>query len=166
MSKIKYNELYETYAPKLKTLFSKKIIDEQEVEDLVQDTMLRVFEKLDTYDSKYAMTTWLYTVAYNVLYNHYRDKSKLTPLVFAKELYDNEHTESFDSPENILIAEQQQESITKTLTALTPEYLQVYQLKEIEGKSLNEIATQLSIPVNTVKSRLKRARDTIKVNLI
>lgn len=165
MKEKEYEDLYKTYYPKLKTLFSKKLSDEQEVEDLIQDTMLRVYEKLDTYDSKYAMSTWLYTVAYSVLYRHFRDNASKPNLSFSKEIYDNEHTESFDSPENILIAEQQQQTINKTLTALTPEYLQVYQLKDIEGKSLNAIATELSIPVNTVKSRLKRARDTIRVNL-
>lgn len=166
MEESKFKELYNTYYPKLKVLFSKKIKDEQEVEDVIQDTMLRVYNKFDTYDNKYAISTWLYTVANSVLNNHFRSKSRQPALSYAKELYDNEHTESFDSPENILISNEQKDIINKTLNKLSKDFLEVYQLKDVEGKSLKEISEQLGIPTNTVKSRLKRARDTIRGNLL
>ena len=166
MEEKEFKELYETYYPKLKTLFSKKIKDEQEVEDLIQDTMLRVHLKYDTYNSKYAMSTWLYAVANSVMNNHFRTRSRQPALSYAKELYDNIHTESFDSPENILISNEVTDIINKTLSKLSKEYLEAYQLKEVEGLSLKDISEQLDVPINTVKSRVKRARDSIKESLM
>ena len=161
----RFKELYETYYPKLKVMFSKKIKDEQEVEDVIQDTMLRVYTKYSTYDDKYALSTWLYTVANSVLNSHFRSKSRQPALSYAKELYDNTYTESFDSPENILVAQEQANAINNSLKKLSGDFLEVYTMKDAEGMSLKSISEQLDVPINTVKSRLKRARDLVKENL-
>ena len=158
-----FEQIYKDYLPQLTKRFSLKIKDKQEVEDLVQDTMLRVSNNLSTYDSsKAVMSTWLYTIADNTLANYFRDNSRQPQLIQTDVLYDTVHTHTYDSPENMLIADQDVMAINKAAQELNDVYYTVYQLKEVEGLSLQQISDQLDIPINTVKSRHKRAKDYIK----
>jgi len=158
-----FTDIYKDFKPKLLVMASKKIKDKQEVEDLVQDILLRIYNKYDTYDSsKAALNTWLYTVAFSVMNNHFKSKSRQPQLTHCKEVFDNEYTESFDSPENILIQEQKIKEIVSSADKLNSDFTTAYQLKELGGLSYKEISEQLNIPIGTVKSRCKRASDVIK----
>lgn len=156
-----YNLIYKTYKPKLIKLFSSKVSDLDTAEDLAQDTLLRVYEKLSTYDSKYAISTWIYSIAFNILSDHYRSKTRSPDISLVPELFDNEHTESQESPENLLSASEQQQKVIKAMEKLNKDSLESYVLKDISGMSYEDISIQLSKPINTIKSRVKRARDAI-----
>jgi len=158
-----FDQIYTEYSPKLKVKFSKKIRDEQEVEDLVQDTMILISKGLPSYDSSTAaLSTWLYTVANNCMINHFKTRSRRPVLTTVPELHDNEYTESFDSPDNILSAEETLATINKAATRMNPDFADVYTLREIEGYSTKETALKLGITEGTVKTRYKRAKDYIK----
>lgn len=161
---IDYNNLYITYQPKLKTRISNQIKDKDFVDDLVQEVLLKAHRKLDTYDSKYAISTWLYTISDNTVKNYY--KSLKDNVSYSAEIYDNEHTELLDDPESMMIAAEKEDKYFKSLSALGDIYLEAYTMREVEGMSMDAIATKLGIPENTVKSRLKRARDYIKKEVL
>lgn len=160
-----YLKLYNKYRPKLIKLFNNKVKDLDLSEDLAQDTLTRVYDKMDTYNDKYAMSTWIYSIAFNILADHFRSASRSPSLSFCKEVYDNEHTESTDSPENIAIAKEQEAKYDTILNNLNKDYLEAYTLKDITGMSYEDISSQLNVPINTVKSRVKRARDQIAKEL-
>ena len=158
-----FEQIYNVYSPKLKVKFSKRISDKQEVEDLVQDTMIKVSKNLPSYDSsKAAVSTWLYKIADNTLNNYFRDNSRQPSLIHTAMLHDNDATTTYDSPENMLIAEQNIEAINKAGRELNSKYCDIVRLKEVEGLSLQQISDQLDIPINTVKSRHKRGMDYLK----
>jgi len=159
-----YEQIYKTYQPKLKTLFNKQLLDKDQTEDLVQETLLKVWNKLDTYNDKYSMSTWIYTIAFNTLKNYY--SSIRTHVTYSAEIRDNDHTLSYDSPENILIAAEKEQDYINSVESLDDNFLQVYILKEVEGLSYKDISSQLNIPEGTVKSRLKRSRDYIKKEVL
>lgn len=161
---LNYQDIYKEYQPKLRTLVSKKIKDKDYTDDLVQEILLKVYKNLDSYNPQYQLSTWIYTIAFNTLKNYY--KSLRDNLTYAAEIYDNEHTELLDNPEGIMIAAETEAKFIKSLTALGENFVQMYMLKEVEGLSVKEIAAKHSIPEGTVKSRLKRARDYIKKEIL
>lgn len=164
MNNLTYEEIYKNFKDKLCLTISRKIKDKDEVEDLVQETLLKVYLNMDKYDDKYSISTWVYTIAFNVIHDYHRSLSKPQPFTTAEELYDN--TTSVDSPENILIAEQTKETINKTMDKLPAELKEVFQLKEVDGLKVKDVAKNLGIPENTVKTRVKRARDTVCGELV
>jgi len=159
MSK-EFDKIYNTYQPKLKTLFNKQLKDKDQTEDLVQETLLKVWKNLDTYNDKYTMSTWVYTIAFNTLKNYY--SSIKTHITYSADVKDSENPLSFDSPENLMIAAEQEDSFLKAVGKLGDNFLEVYVLREVEGLSYKGISSQLNVSEGTVKSRLKRSRDYIK----
>lgn len=159
-----YNSIYNTYSPRLKVMFKKQVKDKDYIDDLVQETMLKVWSKLDTYDDKYQLSTWIYTIAFNTLKNYF--KALKDHVVYKPEIYDSDATEDLASPEAILIADEQTKQFNKTIEELDDNFLSVYVLKEVDELTYQQIADQLSIPIGTVKSRVKRAKDHIKNQLI
>lgn len=166
MSNISFEQIYKDYKDKLLTTVSKRLNDTDEAEDLVQECMIKIYENLSKYDSKYALSTWVYTIAFNIINDHYRSKGKTPKLTTVSQLYDNEHTVSHDSPENILISEQTKTKTDHAIASMSKELLDVYTLKDVDGMQLKDIAAHLSIPLNTVKSRLRRAREGIKAAIV
>lgn len=159
-----YDEIYNKYYDKLIVLFNKQVKDKDYVEDLVQETLLKVWNNLDSYDSKYSMSTWVYTIGFNTLKNYFKSKSKES-VSYCAEIFDNESTEDLNNPESIMIAAEQEDKYHDTLQSLEKNFLDVYVMKEIDNLSYKDISDQLGIPEGTAKSRLKRARDHIKQEL-
>lgn len=158
-----FDDIYNTYQPKLIVLFNKQVRDKDYVEDLVQETLLKVWNKLDSFDDKYSMSTWVYTIAFNTLKNYY--KSLKDNVSYSAEIYDNEHTIDPSDPADILSAEQQADVFKQAVGKLETNFLSVYTMREVDGMTYKGISEQLGIPEGTVKSRVKRARDYIKSEL-
>lgn len=159
-----YNTIYSTYYSKLLVLFKKQIKDKDEAEDLVQDTLLKIHENLSSYDDKYALATWVYSIAFNTLKNYYRKQKDF--IQYSPEVYDNESTLSYTDPADILSAEETEASYLSALSDMDEKYLEVYAMKEVDGMSYKDIASALNVPEGTVKSRLNRARDFIKKGVL
>lgn len=159
---IDYTELYKTYQPKLNKMFSNQIKDKDYVEDLTQETLLKVHKYLDKGgEVRYSLSTFIYSVAFNTLKNYYRSQSHLPQLFFSAELSDNPWTVSFDSPENMAIAEETNQKYAKALEGMQPQWIEAYTLKETDGLTLKQIAIQLDIPEGTAKSRYYRAKEFV-----
>lgn len=159
-----YNDIYKTYHPKLKVLFNKQVNDKDYIDDLIQETLIKVWKNLDSYNDKYSLSTWIYTIAFNTLKNYF--KALKDHVSYSAEVYDNEYTVDLDDPQDILIAEEKEKQYLATLDQLDNNFLDVYIMKEVDQLSYKDISTQLGIPEGTVKSRLNRARDYIKKEMI
>lgn len=160
-----YNTIYSKYYPKLLTLFSKKVSDKDYVEDLLQETFLKVWNNLGSYDSRYSESTWIYTIGFNTLKNYFKSKNNEF-ISYTDTIYDNDSTEDLSDPEAIMIAAEQENTFLDTVKSLDKNFLDVYIMKEVDGLTYKEISTQLDIPEGTVKSRLNRARDYIKKEVL
>jgi RNA polymerase sigma-70 factor, ECF subfamily len=104
--------------------------------------------------------TWAYRITVNTAINRYRQSAKENNV---RVDYDN-MIESLPDPHSAIdeVMKMDNESrLNAALAILNPEYKVCLILREIEGLSYQEIAATLSIPVNTVRSRLKRARETL-----
>lgn len=156
-----YDNIYKTYQPKLKVFFNKQVKDKDIVDDLTQEVLFKVWSNLDTYDKAFNFSTWLYTIAFNHLKNYFKSlKDTVT--------YTNEplELEQIDNPEDILIASETESTYYDSIDSLDKKFLECYTLREVEGLSYKEISSQLDIPEGTAKSRVKRARDHIKKEIL
>lgn len=151
------HKFYSTYAPKLFRYVRVRINKEEDVQEIVQDTLFAFLESLRDYQGKSKLETYLYAICSHKIIDFYRRK-KLSHVVFSKlpqleslvaPLFSANPT--FDD----MVA---REHISRIFSDLLPRYRDILCLKYIEGLSVEEIATTLNISFKTAEARLFRAR--------
>ncbi len=131
-----------------------------DAEDLVQETLLRAFRSIDSFDGRYPRA-WLLTILRNTNINMGRKKrpgllNDPDSTEYTDLLSDN------DTPESRHIDGTFDATIDDAFAALSPEFRQVVDLVDLHGLAYQEAADVLGIPVGTVMSRLHRARRSIR----
>jgi len=131
-----------------------------DAEEVTQDVFMKIYHNLKGFQFRSAFKTWVYRITVNAAINRYRKSSR-------EEKGRLDYDGIIESlPDGRLIAEEVNKSDNETkldalLGILNLEYKSCLILREIEGLSYREIAVALKIPVNTVRSRLKRARQAL-----
>ncbi len=146
-------------------LYSKKIFNlayqfsdsPQEAEDLTQEIFLKLYQVLDKYNFERDFTAWFLTLARNYLIDEFRRtrKERLNRTDFEGAVLIASESES---PEIRYLGQEKGQLIRSVLQQLSPELRIVIVLREIEGFSYKEIASQLKLPLGTVKSRVNRGK--------
>ena len=124
----------------------------RDAEDVVQETFLKAFKKLDKFRGKSEFYSWLYRIGYNTAVDHYKLRMRTT------SLDDSEENTGTHIPGKELEEKDRGRQLQIALAALSQEHRTVIILREIESLSYDAIADLLSIPEGTVRSRLHRAR--------
>lgn len=155
--------LIERYQEPLLTYISKITPNLEDAKDIRQETFQKLYSNLESYSSQYAFSTWLYTIAKNSAYDHHR-KMKRRPLSAPLKGESEEplYEGSIPGPEKTMISKQSVEKITTTIRELPPLYREVAELRFIQGYPLEEIANKLNLPLNTVKTRVRRAKENLE----
>ena len=154
--------LFETYSDKVFRLAVGLLEDETEAEGVVQDSFLRLFERLDQFEGRSKLSTWLYRVAYNISIDRLRKRRPTVPL--ADELEDDDTPSPViladwrDAPERLLTAAEIKDELDKAIASLPQKYKVVFTLRDIEGLSTRETAVITNLSTSAVKVRLHRAR--------
>ncbi len=125
------------------------IVNDNDAEDVYQDVLIRVAQRIDGFAGQSRFTTWLYAVARNAAIDHLRRQKKVDTLDEARVMSDAERVSSMIAGRADLRA---------MLDALPEHYGRVVTLRDIEGRTYEDIAALLDIPLNTVRSRLARGR--------
>jgi len=160
-----FSKLFNHFAPYLKGFLLKSDgVGPEHAEELVQETMLKLWRKAPTYSpSQAAASTWIYTIARNTridwIRKHYKEN---TTELTADDLYDNAET---PSPYSSLIRVRNSRSIEEQLKTLPVEQQDVLRLMYFDGKSGQQIADALNLPLGTVKSRIRLALAKLKLSL-
>ncbi len=138
--------------------------NESDADDLVQDTMLRAFRAISTYQQGTNARAWLFKIAKNHFINDYRKRTRKPQTVDLEEansynLRDMDATAS-DYPDLRidLIERQLGDEIKTALEALPLDFRVVLIMADLEDFQYEEIAEILDLKLNTVRSRLRRAR--------
>lgn len=161
-----YKQLVEKYERALYFHILKMISDREQVEDLVQESFVKAFDNLDTYNTSYAFSTWLYRIATNHTIDYLR-KKKLQTLSINEPVKTKEgnmkmqlrdHSASTDRK---IIKKQRQKIVRNAIEALPEKYRRVIRLRHMEEKSYKEIAEELDMPLGTVKAHIFRARELL-----
>ncbi len=141
------------------------VIQENDAEDICQETFDKAFRNLNSYNPEYAFSTWLYSIAQNSCLDFFRKKRISTTELVSAEIKEGGSsgwvTASAPSPEENLISEQTVDELIKAIESLPTTYRDVAKLRFVYEYAYEEIATELNIPVNTVKTRVKRAKEIL-----
>jgi len=123
------------------------------VDDLVQESFLKIWKGLPRFGSRSSVKTWVYRITVNVAIDYLRRTPVLGTLIPWEETRD--HREAYTKPE-------QQEAIQMALAKLDAEHRTTIVLHYFEDLSLEEVAGVLDVPVGTVKSRLHNGRHKLE----
>ena len=135
----------------------------EDAEDILQDTFLRVYNQRKNYSPDYALSTWVYTIALNLVRSELRKRKmrRFLSLDFLKEETDVELADG-TNPEPGMLKPLLEEAIKK----LPQEYRLAFVLCDIDRLPYNQIAEIMRVPVGTVKSRINRARSMLREKLL
>ena len=166
-----FDLLVAKYQRKLWRLLSRFIRDPAEVEDVAQEAFIKAYRALPSFRGDSAFYTWLYRIGINTAKNYLVAMGRRAPT--ATE-FDSEEAESFEdgdqlrdinTPESMLMTKQIAATVNQTMDELPDELRTAITLREIEGLSYEEIASIMSCPIGTVRSRIFRAREAIAAKL-
>ncbi|HUH13776.1 MAG TPA: sigma-70 family RNA polymerase sigma factor [Longimicrobiales bacterium] len=160
-----FNELYDRYRDKLVYFMTRKQGDRDRAEDLVQEAFIRVTRHLHRFDQNKKFSTWIYTICSNLAKNELRNRSR-NPMVLFQKLtthWEPDHRplqfeDSSMKPDDLYRKRFLQDVVEQTVKQLPEHHQLVFRLRELEGKSYEEIADITGVNLGTVKSRLHRAR--------
>jgi RNA polymerase sigma-70 factor (ECF subfamily) len=158
-------ELFKHFAPLLKGFLLKSGgLEQGNAEELVQETMLKVWNKAPTYvASQASASTWIYTIARNTRIDWFRKQARQNPdKLNADDLYDEQEAPSALSS---IVQLRNYRNIHEQLNSLPEEQSEVIKLMYFKGKSGSEVATELRIPIGTVKSRIRLALNKMRIKL-
>ena len=137
----------------------------EEPQDIVQEAFQKAFQALPTYNPQYKFSTWLFNIARNIAIDYAR-KRKIS--IGANITPDNFHTLANigsgirNSPEDKMISSQEYRSLIEIISSLDEKYREPAILRFIKEYEYNEIAQELNLELNTVKTRIKRAKELLQ----
>ena len=156
-----FNILTSKYYPRVYASIFSFIKSREDSEDLSQQTFIKVWQQLDTFRGDSAFFTWVYRIAINLA------KNFVTSSGFKKQKINTsiEDTEidisSFNDIESTVIHDESLEEINDYIDTLPESLKTAFVLREVEGKSYEDIAMITQTPIGTVRSRIFRARESI-----
>jgi len=161
-----FNELVERYQGRLLNFVYRTTGDRERAEDLVQETFIRIYRHLHRFDQTKKFSTWAYTIASNLAKNELRNRSR-NPLVLfqaIKKTWDAdqrplEWEDNTYRPDDLYRKRHLKQMVDSAVDGLPEHHRVVFVLREMEGKTYEEIADITGCNLGTVKSRLNRARN-------
>jgi RNA polymerase sigma-70 factor (ECF subfamily) len=169
-----FRELVRRYERPVFSLIFRMVRDAATAEDLAQDTFIKILNHIDKYRPEFKLSSWLFKIANNVAIDHLRRRQIATISMsgspHASTASDIEAT-SFDIASDDESALDEMESkelgsaIETAIAQLRPEYRSCILLRHVEGRSYEEIAATLDLPLGTVKTYIHRARHQLRESL-
>jgi len=164
-----FNLLLDKYRHRLMKLSMRYTRNRADAEDAVQETFLRVYKGLKYFRGEAEFSSWLHRIAINSAKNVLSFRSRYASVMAPELASGNEIREAglvhWDTPEGLVLTEEIGRAVNATIKALCEEQRTAILLREIEGLSYAEIASSMSCPVGTVRSRVFRAREVIDEQL-
>jgi RNA polymerase sigma-70 factor (ECF subfamily) len=166
-----YRELLERFRRPVFSLIYRMIGDREQAEDLAQESFVKAFNNLDSYNPSYRFSSWLFKIANNHAIDHLR-RARLSTV----SIHGSPHAASTDreeetrivleahdeTPEQEIMALELGGEIEEAIARLRPEYRTAVILRHIESRPYEEIAEIMDVPIGTVKTFLHRARSELR----
>ena len=153
-----YRQLVDEYGNKLLRTCYLILKDKEEAEDVVQETFIRVFKKIDTFKGKSGLYTWIYSIALNLSRDKMRIKQDTLTLI--DEWIGNDDVESH------VEMKIDRELLRKEIFEMNSLYREVLVLFYFEEFSIKEISNLLNEKEGTIKSKLSRGRNILRESLL
>lgn len=144
----------------------------EDARDISQEVFLKAYRSLAQFDERAAFSTWLYRITHNTCIDEMRKRKGKQSYSLEEELENEDGTmqrqvaDAGDTPEKRLLREEKKSEILRALDTLSAEHKAAIVLRDIKGLSYEEIAEILELSLGTVKSRISRARNQLKTEII
>lgn len=167
-----FAEIVARYRNQITNFLYRFLNDYDEAVDLAQETFVRVYFAIERYHTQFAFSTYIYRIATNLAISEIR-RRKRRKLLSLTGLFQSEEDASVEYqpaderslPDADLIEDEQSRMIAKAIAALPEKYRVPILLRDIEGRSYDEIAAIMDLGLGTTKSRISRARGLLKEKL-
>lgn len=154
-----FSELFDTYAPRVKSYMMRQGADPNTAEELAQETLLTVWRKARLYSGeKGSATTWIFTIARNLRIDRLRRETPWQELPEGRD----EEPSNETPPDEAVSERERSKRVHMALKTLPTDQYEVVALSYLEGLSHSEISERLELPLGTVKSRMRLAYQKIR----
>lgn len=161
-----FDLLVRKYQHRIGAVVYRFVPDHAESQDVTQEAFIRAYRAMGNFRGDSQFYTWLYRIAVNTAKNHLVATRRRPPTAdIAAE--DAEHhagagrLHDHDTPEHQLLRQEIERSVSDTVAGLPEDLRQAITLREVDGRSYEEIAQLMQCPIGTVRSRIFRAREAI-----
>ena len=156
-----YNQLVNRFKDRLLNFIYRFVNDLDLAEDLVQDTLLKLYTHKDSYQEIAKFSTWLYTIAANLARTELRKKKRRKTFSVTELSRDDREfiiASSDVDPSEDLSSQNFEKSVQRALAELPHDFKTIIILRDIQELSYDEISKIVDVPLGTVKSRINRGR--------
>lgn len=178
-----YNALYNRVKPGLRNYIHNVVKDNEATDDILTNTLTKMWTKIDQYDPSYQITTWLYRIAFNECLGWIRQRNRKYSIDAMKEygievsehyshtsahdlLIEMEHKTELDFIEEDQAIMDSYELALKAINDLKPMYREILEDRLLNDMKYEDIATKYNVPLQTVKNRIRRGKILIQESMI
>lgn len=160
-----FGPLYDRFAKPILKFVRRQVQSSDIAEELVQDIFLKVYQYRKSYDPQYEVSKWIWTIARNTVYDHFR-QSRPQTLEFqdasGQEL-NSPHAEFYSTvtAETLIIEEFEKANLMKLMASLSTKQKEVIFLRLVKKFSYQEISKTMNLSLSAVKSLINRAKSTL-----
>ncbi|MBQ2879248.1 MAG: sigma-70 family RNA polymerase sigma factor [Anaerotignum sp.] len=144
----------------------------EDAQDISQEVFLKAYRSLSNFDERSAFSTWLYRITHNTCIDEMRKRKGKLTYSLEEELESEDGSmqrqvaDAGDTPEESLMRKEQKSEILQALDTLSEEHKAAIILRDVKGMAYEEIAEILELSLGTVKSRISRARNQLKTEIL
>ena len=168
-----FAELVSRYRNQITSYIYRMLNDYDGAVDMAQETFVRVYQAADRYQRSYAFSTYIYRIATNLAISELRKRKRrrLVSLTGFFQQAEGEEAREFNPPDRgplqdaVLVDAERKAAVARAISTLPEKYRAPLVLRDVEGKSYEEIARILETSEGTVKSRISRARGFLRDKL-
>ena len=155
--------LYTRYNAGVKGHISRYVSQKEDIEDICLESFQKAFSQISSYNSDYKFSTWLYRIARNTAFDHLnkhdREKNYMPTTSINKDTAElKELPATMHNPEEDIITQQEYDKWLTNIEKLKDDYRTVAKMNLIDNFGYKEIADALDMPINTVKTKIRRAK--------
>ncbi|MGN0188293.1 MAG: RNA polymerase sigma factor [Candidatus Cryptobacteroides sp.] len=158
-----YIVLYTRYNTGVRAHISRYITQKEDIEDICLESFQKAFSQISSYNPEYKFSTWMYRIARNTAFDHIsrreREKNNLPTTSINEKIAEmNEIPAAAHNPEDEIINQQEYDKWLNNIEKLKDDYRLVARMNLIDNFGYKEIADELDMPINTVKTKIRRAK--------
>ena len=155
--------LYTRYNAGVRSHIARYVTQKEDIEDICLESFQKAFSQISTYNPEYKLSTWLYRIARNTAFDHLsrhdREKNYIPTTSISEDIAElKELPATMHNPEEDIINQQEYDKWLNNIEKLKDDYRIVAKMNLIDNFGYKEIADSLEIPINTVKTKIRRAK--------
>ena len=158
-----YIVLYTRYNVGVRSHISRYVAQKEDIEDICLESFQKAFSQIGSYNPEFKFSTWLYRIARNTAFDHLskhdREKNNMPTTSLNDDIAElKELPATMHNPEEDIINQQEYDKWLTNIEKLKDDYKVVAKMNLIDNFGYKEISDALDIPINTVKTKIRRAK--------